>query len=184
MHCVQERVREKERVSKAVRKERKKILVDHFFLPILVDKKKRNKKASVLWRTNTTRKRILVRQKRRLCALAPIEPRSRPITIGREPSSSREEEERSPFPLSLFALSFSLQSAQHQHHHDKKKYNSRSLFVRVIIINSGSEHKKRARRGTRWENENEKIENKSILRRAPSRPRRGSWSVLRSVRTA
>ena len=100
MHCVQERVREKERVSKAVRKERKKILVDHFFLPILVDKKKRNKKASVLWRTNTTRKRILVRQKRRLCALAPIEPRSRPMSIGREPSSSREEEQRSLFTLS------------------------------------------------------------------------------------
>ena len=99
MHCVQERVREKERVSKAVRKERKKILVDHFFLPILVDKKKRNKKASVLWRTNT-RKRILVRQKRRLCALAPIEPRSRPMSIGREPSSSREEEQRSLFTLS------------------------------------------------------------------------------------
>tara|TARA_B100000405_G_scaffold50806_1_gene33626 strand:- start:269 stop:766 length:498 start_codon:yes stop_codon:yes gene_type:complete len=93
-------VREKERVSKAVRKERKKILVDHFFLPILVDKKKRNKKASVLWRTNTTRKRILVRQKRRLCALAPIEPRSRPMSIGREPSSSREEEQRSLFTLS------------------------------------------------------------------------------------
>lgn len=100
MHCVQERVREKERVSKAVRKERKKILVDHFFLPILVDKKKRNKKASVLWRTNTTRKRILVRQKRRLCALAPIEPRSRPMSIGREPSSSREEEQGSLFTLS------------------------------------------------------------------------------------
>lgn len=87
-------------MSKAVRKERKKILVDHFFLPILVDKKKRNKKASVLWRTNTTRKRILVRQKRRLCALAPIEPRSRPMSIGREPSSSREEEQRSLFTLS------------------------------------------------------------------------------------
>ena len=86
-------------MSKAVRKERKKILVDHFFLPILVDKKKRNKKASVLWRTNT-RKRILVRQKRRLCALAPIEPRSRPMSIGREPSSSREEEQRSLFTLS------------------------------------------------------------------------------------
>ena len=88
-------------MSKAVRKERKKILVvDHFFLPILVDKKKRNKKASVLWRTNTTRKRILVRQKRRLCALAPIEPRSRPMSIGREPSSSREEEQGSLFTLS------------------------------------------------------------------------------------
>ena len=88
-------------MSKAVRKERKKILVvDHFFLPILVDKKKRNKKASVLWRTNTPRKRILVRQKRRLCALAPIEPRSRPMSIGREPSSSREEEQRSLFTLS------------------------------------------------------------------------------------
>ena len=123
-------------MSKAVRKERKKILVDHFFLPILVDKKKRNKKASVLWRTNT-RKRILVRQKRRLCALAPIEPRSRPMSIGREPSSSREEEQRS-----LFTLSPSLFRARNNTNTNTttKKYNSRSLFVRVI--NSGRKEAK------------------------------------------
>ena len=145
MHCVQERVREKERVSKAVRKERKKILVDHFFLPILVDKKKRNKKASVLWRTNTTRKRILVRQKRRLCALAPIEPRSRPMSIGREPSSSREEEQRS-----LFTLSPSLFRARNTNTitTTTRKSTIPDRFSSVIN-NSGSKQKKRARRGTR-----------------------------------
>jgi hypothetical protein len=175
LHCVQERVREKERVSKAVRKERKKILVDHFFLPILVDKKKRNKKASVLWRTNTTRKRILVRQKRRLCALAPIEPRSRPMSIGREPSSSREEEQRS-----LFTLSPSLFRARNTNTitTTTRKSTIPDRFSSIVIINSGSKSKrKRARRGDEgW--------SKKSFRRAPSRPRLGSWSVLRSVRTA
>ena len=176
MHCVQERVREKERVSKAVRKERKKILVDHFFLPILVDKKKRNKKASVLWRTNTPRKRILVRQKALVrartdrTALAPDEYWTRTVVVARRRTT-----------LSLYALSFSLQSAQHQHHHhhDKKKYNPRSLFVHIVITHSGSKRKrKRARR------EGDEGWSKKSFRRAPSRPRRGSWSVLRSVRTA
>ena len=131
-------------MSKAVRKERKKILVDHFFLPILVDKKKRNKKASVLWRTNT-RKRILVRQKRRLCALAPIEPRSRPMSIGREPSSSREEEQRS-----LFTLSPSLFRARNTNTTTTttRKSTIPDRFSSVIN-NSGSKQKKRARRGTR-----------------------------------
>ena len=143
MHCVQERVREKERVSKAVRKERKKILVDHFFLPILVDKKKRNKKASVLWRTNTPRKRILVRQKALVrartdrTALAPDEYWTRTVVVARRRTR-----------LSLYALSFSLQSAQHQHHHhhDKKKYNPRSLSF-IVITNSGSKSKRKERGG-------------------------------------
>ena len=162
-------------MSKAVRKERKKILVDHFFLPILVDKKKRNKKASVLWRTNTTRKRILVRQKRRLCALAPIEPRSRPMSIGREPSSSREEEQRS-----LFTLSPSLFRARNTNTitTTTRKSTIPDRFSFIVINNSGSKRKrKRARR------EGDEGSKKSF-RRAPSRPRRGSWSVLRSVRTA
>ena len=160
-------------MSKAVRKERKKILVDHFFLPILVDKKKRNKKASVLWRTNT-RKRILVRQKRRLCALAPIEPRSRPMSIGREPSSSREEEQRS-----LFTLSPSLFRARNTNTitTTTRKSTIPDRFSFIVITNSGSKSKrKRARRGDEG--------SKKSFRRAPSRPRRGSWSVLRSVRTA
>lgn len=149
MHCVQERVREKERVSKAVRKERKKILVDHFFLPILVDKKKRNKKASVLWRTNTTRKRILVRQKRRLCALAPIEPRSRPMSIGREPSSSREEEQRS-----LFTLSPSLFRARNTNTITtttrKSTIPDRFSSISSLLIQEAKEkEKERGERGTR-----------------------------------
>lgn len=150
MHCVQERVREKERVSKAVRKERKKILVvDHFFLPILVDKKKRNKKASVLWRTNTPRKRILVRQKRRLCALAPIEPRSRPMSIGREPSSSREEEQRS-----LFTLSPSLFRARNTNTITTTTRKSTipdrfSSISSLLIQEAKAKEKERGERGTR-----------------------------------
>ena len=133
-------------MSKAVRKERKKILVDHFFLPILVDKKKRNKKASVLWRTNTTRKRILVRQKRRLCALAPIEPRSRPMSIGREPSSSREEEQRS-----LFTLSPSLFRARNTNTitTTTRKSTIPDRFSFIVINNSGSKSKRKERGGGR-----------------------------------
>ena len=132
-------------MSKAVRKERKKILVDHFFLPILVDKKKRNKKASVLWRTNT-RKRILVRQKRRLCALAPIEPRSRPMSIGREPSSSREEEQRS-----LFTLSPSLFRARNTNTitTTTRKSTIPDRFSSIVINNSGSKSKRKERGGGR-----------------------------------
>ena len=132
-------------MSKAVRKERKKILVvDHFFLPILVDKKKRNKKASVLWRTNTTRKRILVRQKRRLCALAPIEPRSRPMSIGREPSSSREEEQGS-----LFTLSPSLFRARNTNTitTTTRKSTTPDRFSFIVITNSGSKSKRKERGG-------------------------------------
>ena len=136
-------------MSKAVRKERKKILVDHFFLPILVDKKKRNKKASVLWRTNTTRKRILVRQKRRLCALAPIEPRSRPMSIGREPSSSREEEQRS-----LFTLSPSLFRARNTNTITtttrKSTIPDRFSSISSLLIQEAKEkEKERGERGTR-----------------------------------
>ena len=135
-------------MSKAVRKERKKILVDHFFLPILVDKKKRNKKASVLWRTNT-RKRILVRQKRRLCALAPIEPRSRPMSIGREPSSSREEEQRS-----LFTLSPSLFRARNTNTNTTTTRKSTipdrfSSISSLLIQEAKAKEKERGERGTR-----------------------------------
>ena len=161
-------------MSKAVRKERKKILVDHFFLPILVDKKKRNKKASVLWRTNTTRKRILVRQKRRLCALAPIEPRSRPMSIGREPSSSREEEQRS-----LFTLSPSLFRARNTNTITTTTRKS-TIPDRFSSISSLLIQEAKAKEKSAAGDEG----SKKSFRRAPSRPRRGSWSVLRSVRTA
>ncbi len=166
--------------SKTIRRE-KKILVDHFFSRFWSTSSKSTQRKGIKKRPlENTGKEFSFKGKSGAFARSHRSNRARARLV--LDANRRRREKKNALPFRSLLLSSERATPTRRKSTFPDRFSSSLSPDR--LINSGRKEGKRKERGGGRDGKRKTKKSKKSFRRAPSRPRRGSWSVLRSVRTA